>query len=168
MSAKEIDEQRQQAYFDFLMKLLLVAAKSEGNNKLFYPLFIENIELLNEEFALYLRLKVNQFYKEYDFQQSLSLAAIITLISEAIQKFPQGSKANNLEIAIAGYEAALPILSQPENPIVWAAAQNNLAAAYTARIRGSRAFNIERAIQSYQNRERRFGRTSEQLTESKT
>ncbi len=151
MSAKKIDEQRQQAYFDFLMKLLLLAAKSEGNNKLFYPLFLENIELLNEEFALYLRIKVNQFYEEYDFQQSLSLAAIITLISEAIQKFPQGSKANNLEIAIAGYEAALPILSQPENPIVWAAAQNNLAAAYTARIRGSRAFNIERAIQSYQN-----------------
>ncbi|WP_377477769.1 MAG: CHAT domain-containing protein [Microcoleus anatoxicus] len=151
MSAKKIDEQRQQAYFDFLMKLLLLAAKSEGNNKLFYPLFLENIELLNEEFALYLRIKVNQFYKEYEFQQCLTLAAILTLISEAIQKFPQGSKANNLEIAIAGYEAALPILSQPENPIVWAAAQNNLAAAYTARIRGSRAFNIERAIQSYQN-----------------
>ncbi|XZN97615.1 MAG: CHAT domain-containing protein [Microcoleus sp.] len=151
MSAKKIDEQRQQAYFDFLMKLLLVAAKSEGNDKLFYPLFLENIELLNEEFALYLRIKVNQFYEEYEFQQCLTLAAILTLISEAIQKFPQGSKANNLEIAIAGYEAALPILSHHENPIVWAAAQNNLAVAYTARIRGDRAFNIERAIQSYQN-----------------
>ncbi len=151
MSAKEIDEQRQQAYFDFLMKLLLVAAKSEGNDKLFYPLFIENIELLNEEFALYLRIKVNHFYEEYEFQQCLTLAAILTLISEAIQKFPQGSKANNLEIAIAGYEAALPILSHHENPIVWAAAQNHLAVAYTARIRGDRAFNIERAIQSYQN-----------------
>jgi CHAT domain-containing protein/tetratricopeptide (TPR) repeat protein len=151
MSAKKIDEQRQQAYFDFLMKLLLVAAQSEGNETLFYPLFLENIELLNEEFALYLRIKVNEFYKEYEFQQCLTLAAILTLISEAIQKFPQGSKANNLEIAIAGYEAALPILSHHENPIVWAAAQNNLAAAYTARIRGSRAFNIERAIQSYQN-----------------
>ncbi|MEZ2250998.1 CHAT domain-containing protein [Microcoleus sp.] len=151
MSAKKIDEQRQQAYFDFLMKLLLVAAKSEGNDKLFYPLFLENIELLNEEFALYLRIKINHFYKEYEFQQCLTLAAILTLICEAIQKFPQGSKANNLEIAIAGYEAALPILSHHENPIVWAAAQNNLAAAYTARIRGDRAFNIERAIQSYQN-----------------
>ncbi|MEK0177941.1 CHAT domain-containing protein [Microcoleus anatoxicus] len=147
MSAKKIDEQRQQAYFDFLMKLLLVAAKSEGNDKLFHPLFLENIELLNEEFALYLRIKVNQFYEEYEFQQSLSLAAIITLISEAIQKFPQGSKANNLEIAIAGYEAALPILSQPENQLMRAHLQNNLGLAYKERIYGNVSDNIEQAIQ---------------------
>ncbi|MEG3971170.1 CHAT domain-containing protein [Microcoleus sp. T2B6] len=151
MNAKELDEQRQQAYFDFLMKLLLVAAQSEGNQTLFYPLLLENIELLNEEFALYLRLKVNDFYKEYEFQQCLTLAAILTLVAEAIQKFPQGSQANNLEIAIAGYEAALPILSHHENQLIWAAAQNHLATAYLNRIRGSRAFNIERAIQSYQN-----------------
>ena len=151
MNTKEIDEQRQQAYFDFLMKLLLVAAQSERNQALFYSLFIENVELLNEEFALYLRIKVNDFYKEYEFQQSLTLAAILTLVAEAIQKFPQGSKANNLEIAIAGYESALPILSQHNNLLVWAAAQNHLATAYLNRIRGDRAFNIERAIQSYQN-----------------
>jgi len=151
MNTKEIDEQRQQAYFDFLMKLLLVAAQSEGNQTLFYPLLLENIELLNEEFALYLRLKVNEFYKEYKFQQCLTLAAILTLVAEAIQKFPQGSKANNLEIAIAAYEAALPILSQHNNLLSWAAAQNHLATAYLNRIRGDRAFNIERAIQSYQN-----------------
>ncbi|MEG4803130.1 CHAT domain-containing protein [Microcoleus sp. ARI1-B5] len=151
MNPNELDENRQQAYFDFLMKLLLVAAQSEGNEQLFYPLLLENLELLHEEFALYLRLKVNEFYKEYEFQQCLTLAAILTLVAEAIQKFPQGSKANNLEIAIAGYEAALPILSHHENQIAWAAAQSNLAVAYTARIRGARAFNIERAIQSYQN-----------------
>jgi CHAT domain-containing protein len=151
MNTNEIDENRQQAYFDFLMKLLLLAAQSEGNETLFYPLLLENIELLNEGFALYLRIKVNHFYEEYEFQQCLTLAAILTLVAEAIQKFPQGSKANNLEIAIAGYEAALPILSHHENQLIWAAAQNNLAVAYTARIRGDRAFNIERAIQSYQN-----------------
>lgn len=149
MSAKKNDEQRQQAYFDFLMKLLLVAAKSEGNYKLFYPLFLENIELLNEEFALYLRIKVNQFYEEYEFQQCLTLAAILTLISEAIQKFPQGSKANNLEIAIAGYEAALPILSQPENQLMRAHLQNNLGLAYKERIYGNVSDNIEQAIQCY-------------------
>jgi len=144
MSAKEI-------YFDFLMKLMLVVAESEGNEKLVYPVLRENIELLNEEFALQLRTQVNGFFEEYDFKQSLSLAAVITLICESLQKFPQGSKANNLEIAIAGYEAALPILSHHENQLIWAAAQNHLAVAYTARIRGSRALNIERAIQSYQN-----------------
>ncbi|MEG3881407.1 CHAT domain-containing protein [Microcoleus sp. herbarium7] len=149
MSAKEIDEPRQQAYFDFLMKLLLIAAKSEGNQTLFYPLFVENRELLNEEFALYLRIKINQFYEEYEFQQCLTLAAILTLVAEALQKFPQGSQANNLEIAIAGYEAALPILSHHENQLMRAHLQNSLGLAYKERIYGNVSDNIEQAIQCY-------------------
>ncbi|MEG4577302.1 CHAT domain-containing protein [Microcoleus sp. N3A4] len=61
----------------------------------------------------------------------------------------RGEKAENIELAIASYTAALTILTPDAFPQDWAQTQNNLANAYSDRIRGERAQNIELAIASY-------------------
>ena len=49
----------------------------------------------------------------------------------------RGDRADNLEIAIAGYNAALKILTREVTPVDWARVHMNRAGAYAQRIRGS-------------------------------
>jgi CHAT domain-containing protein/glutaminase len=66
-------------------------------------------------------------------------------------------RAENIEQAIAAYEQALTVMTQTAMPVEWAQTLNNLATAYSDRIRGDspeerlrlRAEDIEEAIQSY-------------------
>ena len=55
-----------------------------------------------------------------------------------------------LELAIAGYEAALAAWDPGPGNHEWANVQNSLGVAYSERMRGSRADNIERAIACYE------------------
>ncbi|MEG4347094.1 tetratricopeptide repeat protein, partial [Microcoleus sp. A003_D6] len=55
-------------------------------------------------------------------------------------------RGDNLERAIAFYEAALQVYTRPAFPQDWAMTQNNLANAYLYRIKGDRGDNLERAI----------------------
>ncbi len=57
-----------------------------------------------------------------------------------------GSKASNMEIAIAGYKIALTVYTPSTFPENWARTQNNLGNAYSDRILAERAENIEQAI----------------------
>jgi hypothetical protein len=52
-------------------------------------------------------------------------------------------------MAIASYTAALTVYTRDAFPEYWAMTQNNLANAYSNRIRGEKAENIEMAIASY-------------------
>jgi CHAT domain-containing protein len=61
----------------------------------------------------------------------------------------RGEKAQNIEVAIASYTAALTVRTREACPENWAMTQHNLAIAYTYRIRGEKAQNIEVAIASY-------------------
>jgi CHAT domain-containing protein len=62
----------------------------------------------------------------------------------------RGDRAENLEKAIAAYQAALKVYTREAFPQDWAMTQNNLGAAYSDRIRGDRAENLEKAIAAYQ------------------
>ncbi|MFN6558802.1 MAG: CHAT domain-containing protein, partial [Nostoc sp. ChiSLP01] len=59
-------------------------------------------------------------------------------------------RAENLELAIKCYEAALLERTRDRFPIQWAMTQNNLGLAYLYRIRGERAENLELAIKCYE------------------
>ena len=61
----------------------------------------------------------------------------------------RGDRADNLEVAIAGYDAALQVRTREAMPIDWARVQVNRAGAYAERIRGDRADNLEVAIAGY-------------------
>jgi tetratricopeptide (TPR) repeat protein len=62
----------------------------------------------------------------------------------------KGERGENIEKAIAFFEAALEVITRPAFPQFWAMTQNNLAAAYKNRIQGEREENIEKAIAFYQ------------------
>ncbi|MEM9924517.1 MAG: CHAT domain-containing protein, partial [Cyanobacteria bacterium P01_D01_bin.50] len=61
----------------------------------------------------------------------------------------KGDKADNIENAIAAYNAALEIYTRKDFPQDWAMTQNNLGEAYRNRIKGDKADNIEKAIAAY-------------------
>jgi tetratricopeptide (TPR) repeat protein len=60
-------------------------------------------------------------------------------------------RADNLERAIAFYQAALTVRTFEDFPEKWATTQNNLGLAYSNRIMGDKAQNIELAKKCYEN-----------------
>lgn len=85
--------------------------------------------------------------REQDKQQDLN-HWIITYIglSNAYIERVYGGRADNIELAIEGYEAVLKVISGPQSK-QWAEAQYNLAVAYRIRLRGDRSANIDKAIE---------------------
>ena len=67
-----------------------------------------------------------------------------------ISSFPLGSRATNIEIAIACLEVGLIIFTREAYPRDWGYNQNSLGNAYSDRIREDKAENIERAIACYE------------------
>jgi tetratricopeptide (TPR) repeat protein len=67
-------------------------------------------------------------------------------LGNAWSAMPTGDRGENLDHAIAAYEAALTVYSRTDYPVEWAGTQNNLAAAWAALPTGDRAENLRRAI----------------------
>ncbi|MBF2008912.1 MAG: tetratricopeptide repeat protein [Chlorogloeopsis fritschii C42_A2020_084] len=141
-----MNEQPQQAYFQFLMELLQATTDSNGNAQVIYPLLANNTDKLDVMLAEILRQWGTNRLREAKADEAKSIARNIFLLSNLIQQFPLGNKASNVEFAITGYELALTVYTQQAFPVDWAAIQNNLAGAYRNRIKGERAENLEMAI----------------------
>jgi len=77
-------------------------------------------------------------------------AALQMELANSLAQSPSGNRTENLERAIASYEAALEVRTREAMPVAWALTQINLAYAYSQRIRGDRAENLERAIAGYE------------------
>ena len=67
-----------------------------------------------------------------------------------INEFPLGSIAINKELAIKSCELGLTVLTFRDYPNNWARIKNSLGIAYSDRIRGERADNLETVIACYQ------------------
>ncbi|MGB3514743.1 MAG: CHAT domain-containing protein [Microcoleaceae cyanobacterium] len=143
---KEILEE----YLKFLMEVL--RAEVESNDPgVVYPLLAENQDKLDLTFAKILKgwFELGGVNPDNS-ERNQFLAGTLNNFAIHISNFPLGSRANNLEMAIASYQAALEIRTREAFPQDWAATQNNLASAYLYRIRGEGAENLEMAIASYQ------------------
>ncbi|MEH2227864.1 CHAT domain-containing protein [Nostoc sp.] len=130
------------AYLKFLLQLIKATRESRGNAQVVYPLLKNNIDKLDGVLAERLRQWGTNTLKE---EKAHNGTAILSL-SNLIQQFPLGSKASNMDIAIAGYEVVATIFTPTTFPQQWAGTQNNLAVAYTNRINGDKADNLENAI----------------------
>jgi CHAT domain-containing protein len=86
-----------------------------------------------------------------NFKDSLREAAALGRQGNLYQQYPQGDRANNLEGAIASYTAALIVYTRDAFPEDWAMTQNNLAVAYSHRVKGEKAENIEQSMECYQS-----------------
>jgi CHAT domain-containing protein len=146
---QSLSQEEKQGYFQFLMEVLRATAESEGDTQVVYPLLANNTDRLDEVLAEILHHWGTNTLKEAKADEAEYLAAVIVKFSNLIQQFPLGSKASNMEIAITGDEVALTVFTREALPQHWAETQNNLAIAYSNRIKGDRADNIENAIAAY-------------------
>ncbi|WP_228014452.1 tetratricopeptide repeat protein [Fortiea sp. LEGE XX443] len=144
-----ITEEDIEIYGQFIFTVLRTTAESKGNPQVIYPLLAANTDKLNPIFAEILQPWATNTLAEAEPEAATSIAAVIGEFSNLIQQFPLGSKASNMEIAVAGYEIIQTVYTRSNFPEQWATIQNNLGNAYFVRILGERAENIELAIAAY-------------------
>ena len=149
LDLQSLSEEEIQEYFQFLMEVLQATADSEGNPQVVYPWLAKNIDKLDGVFAEILRDWGTNTLEAAKADEAEELAAVIAEFSNLIQQFPLSNKASNIEIAITGYDIALNIYTREALLQNWAMTQNNLAIAYSNRIKGDKADNIEKAIAAY-------------------
>jgi CHAT domain-containing protein len=132
-----------QEYANFLLELLQAEADSNSDIKVIYPMLGQRQNLLNDRFAENLQQVAQNLISAHP-EAIESIVALIENLSIHISNFPHGNRANNIEIAITGYQILLS--NREPGSEKYAQTQNNLANAYSDRINGSRADNLERAI----------------------
>jgi hypothetical protein len=102
--------------------------------------------------AIEAALKLEPELKTWPFKgsrQQLKGSLLISLgLNYSLRRL--GQRADNLEKAIAAYEAVLTIRTREESPLDWAQTQTNLGDAYVGRILGERADNMEKAIAHFE------------------
>jgi CHAT domain-containing protein len=134
----------------FLMTVFQAIAQSNGNPQVIYPLFRDNLSLIDESLIPLLTTWHQTKFAEVDEDDKQFFTFVLNIFANRIQQFPLGSRLINLEIAIECYEQALSVYTREVYPERWAMTHNNLAAAYQSRIRGGRAANLELAIECSQ------------------
>ena len=135
-----------QEYAEFILELLQAESSYSGLQGI-YPILKQRQHLLNARFAETLQ-QVGQTLISQNPEAIELIVAIIENLSNHIRDFPLGSRANNIEIAITGYQIVLN--NRQPGSEMFAQTQNNLALAYSQRINGSRAENLERAIEFFE------------------
>ncbi|MCF3570059.1 CHAT domain-containing protein [Planktothrix agardhii] len=137
-------------YLPIWLEILNAERESHSDPKVVYPILKKHQNQLDLNFAETLTQWFQSALDPNDSERNQALASLLNDFAADIQQFPLGSRADNLEIAIASYEAALEVYTRTAFPENWATTQNNLAAAYSVHIRGERAENLERAIKYYE------------------
>jgi len=139
-----------QDYLNFLISVLQIV-EDDNRPQSIYPLLQNNRDKLDDNLAHILTAWAKETLAKLEPSVAESLAEAILSFSNLMGQFTLGNIASNKEIAIAGYQAVVPIFSQSDFPKDWVMTQNNLANAYCDRIRGNRADNLEKAITRYHN-----------------
>jgi tetratricopeptide (TPR) repeat protein len=138
-----------QNYIDFLGEVLRTISKTNGNAKVLYPLFAANLDKLNRHLSQVMEDWVQETVEKL--QPSIAHSVLVDIVnfSVLIQQFSLGNKAENLEIAIKGYQIALTYFNRDKYPEEWAGTQNNLGNALVERMTGNSADNLDEGIDCY-------------------
>ncbi|MFB2881344.1 CHAT domain-containing protein [Floridanema aerugineum] len=139
------EDENPRKYVEFIRELWQAEASNSGV-AVVYPILDRGNNLLNDRFAEILQQVAANFIAEHP-EATRGIVGFIENLSIHISDFPRGNRANNIEIAIAGYQIVLSYWELESED--WAGTQNNLATAYLYRIIGERAENLERAIEYY-------------------
>lgn len=126
-------------YETFLQEALRLTNESGVNPSVVYPFLARQQAKLNQD----LIALIPAFATRRNIIDLFSFANLV-------QQFPLGQRAINLEIAIAIYTKSLDFFDRQNDATTWATIQNNLATAYSDRIRGERGENLEQAIRCYE------------------
>ncbi len=139
-----MNQKRRESYLTLIQSLLTCPSDEE------ITILQANLELLDEDFAQYLREWATQTLAEMESEEAYKFASNIYSFNIVIGDFPLGSRANNLEIAIACDEIALIVWNRDDYAEKWAMIQNSMAIDYSQRIREDKAENIEKAIACFE------------------
>ncbi|MEH2335972.1 CHAT domain-containing protein [Nostoc sp.] len=116
-----------------------------------YPLLKANKDKLDERFATVLRLRTTTILSEALPDYAKGIATNLLGLSLLIKEFRYGNEANNLEIAITGYELASEVFTCEALPEAWGMCQFMLGNAYHRRIKGEQAENLEQSLSYLHN-----------------
>ena len=109
------DKSSPSTYLTFLTEALQATADSKGDHNVIHAILLENIKLINDYLAVVLRNWARETLPNLDNQESrIYITAVVGNFSHAIAQFSLGSRASNLEIAMAGYEVALTVFTRQE------------------------------------------------------
>ncbi|RAQ45874.1 hypothetical protein B9S53_06560, partial [Arthrospira sp. O9.13F] len=147
-------------YLQFLVGLLKVEVESEGDPKVIHPFLAQHQALLDLQFAKILTGQFRSKLNPHQPEQNSFLASLLNNIATDLIQFPLGRRADNLEIAIACFEATLEVYNRSAYPDEWATTQNGLGTAYCDRIRGERAQNLEKAITCFESALKVYNRST--------
>ena len=134
-------------YEIFLLEVLQAENKSNSDPAVVYPILQRRQHLLDDTFAQLLQ----QYARKAEEEAGIGEVKrkVIQNLCNKLQQFQLGSRADNLEIAITGYQTLLEVYTRDGFPEDWAMTQTNLGIAYRNRIRGEKADNLEQAIAAY-------------------
>ena len=133
-------------YLKFLQELFAVELERKGNFEPVSGVLLRHLDKLDNGFIQFLRQLVPQWISAHPEAKEL-IVDLIEAISIRITELRLGNISNNQEIAIASFEIVLQ--NREVNTKGWAGTQSNLGIAYTHRIKGDKADNIESAISAY-------------------
>jgi tetratricopeptide (TPR) repeat protein len=134
----------------FLQHLLQVIQQSSGNPEAFLPLFQQYRQQFDLSFIQALHTWADTTLAKAAPEQALKLAADLVILSDAIQLLPDASQTLR-EIAIAGYQIALPLFPHTTFPQQWAIIQTHLGETYCQQNGSNQPEHLEAAIHCFQD-----------------
>ncbi|MBD2440063.1 CHAT domain-containing protein [Nostoc sp. FACHB-110] len=137
-----------ETYEELIQMLLQAVHEIKNKPDLLYHILQINIDKINDDFPSKLKKYIKLLF-DSKLLPSEIIAADIVNFSSFMTNCSLGRQVINKEIAIAGYEVALNILTSQVFPQEWALIKNQLGSAYRCRIKGDREENLELAINSY-------------------
>ncbi|PSB46804.1 hypothetical protein C7B67_19780 [filamentous cyanobacterium Phorm 6] len=139
-----MNEERHEAYQNLIDSLLTCPSEEE------IEILQANLELIDDGFAQYLREWATESLATLDAEEAYNCANILYGLNISFKNLRQGSRASNLEVAIACLEIGLTVVTRETYPEKWARFQNSLGSDYHNRIRGEKAENLELAIAAFE------------------
>ncbi|MFB8796868.1 MAG: CHAT domain-containing tetratricopeptide repeat protein [Microcoleus sp.] len=139
-----MNEARRQAYQNLIESLITCTSEEE------IDILQANLELIDDGFAQYLREWATEIMPTLDAEEAYNGANFFYGLNISFKNLRQGSRASNLEVAIACLEIGLTVVTREAYSEKWAKFQNSLATAYQDRIRGEKAQNLELAIAAFE------------------
>ncbi|NEO73749.1 CHAT domain-containing tetratricopeptide repeat protein [Moorena sp. SIO3H5] len=146
---------RESAQTVFLEQLLQATKESEhdprsGNKppQTVETLLSNNLELLYDDFPKFIKNWATDKFKTTELSEAQKIAKNIIDFSNIIYLYYHGQENLNREIAIAGYQVSLQVVTRETLPKKWGDLQYNIALAHLWRILGEKGENIEEAIKA--------------------
>jgi len=134
-----------------LGQLIQAAAPGNVNFEIVDSLLFCNLDKLDKKFIKVLKEQVDNLLSQAEPKQAQGIASAINNISMRIEILPLGNIANNLEIAINGYEISETVFTSDSFKEEWVKIQNHLGNAYKKRIIGDTKENLNCSIHYFKN-----------------